>query len=212
VKSFSKIVGAALGALALVSAAPAFAANLITNGDFSTPDVNGGWGIFSQAQSGWSNATDVGVEIGRSGYGLGCYTASCQNLEVNANTFGDVSQTVTGLTVGRTYDLTFAYGGRPDGGPQSLQVMVNGTILDTLSGSVGVWTPETYNFTANQAAETIEFKSLNVGGLASYGNEITGVTLAAAAPEPGAWALMIMGLGMVGAALRRRQGGPVVAA
>ena len=38
--------------------------------------------------------------------GLPCYDSACQNLEVNADTFDTVSQTVSGLTVGAKYTLS----------------------------------------------------------------------------------------------------------
>ena len=65
------------------------------------------------------------VEVGYSPiYGLSCVNAACQNLEVNGNTFGDDYQTVTGLTVGDTYTLSYLYGGRTSGGPDTLDVIL----------------------------------------------------------------------------------------
>src|SRR4051794_9846696 len=84
---------AALSGLAaaatLAAVTPAFAANFVYNGDFAIPNTGGGWGEFNFATTGWNNAAEPNVEIGASGiYGLSCYTAGCQNLEVNENTFG----------------------------------------------------------------------------------------------------------------------------
>ena len=108
------VVGFAVGL-----AAPAFSANLITNGDFSTPSVAPGWNGFDPSLTDWVDSAETGgdVEIGYSPiYGLPCVSNGCQNLEVNFNTFGDVYQTVS-LTAGDSYDLSFLYGGRISGGP-----------------------------------------------------------------------------------------------
>jgi hypothetical protein len=190
-----------LGAIAVsASAAP-----LISNGDFSQPDTSGSWGIFNPAVSSWTNSKDTGVEIGSSPiYGLPCISSGCQNLEVNANTFGDVFQIVSGLVANKTYDLTFDYGGRPGGGPQELDVFAGPDQLGgTITGSLGTWTPYHFTFTPTGASDEIEFRSLVTSGLPSYGNEITNVTLAAV-PEPTAWALMLIGVAVLGAGLRWR--------
>ena len=213
-KSSQEFLGAALAAAVLGCSAatvPAFAAtNLITDGDFSPASAYqyGVWGLYSSV-NGWTNNGDD-VEVGlNSTYGLPCDGAICTNLEVNADQFGDVSQLVT-LTPGDKYNFTFDYGGRPGGGVQELDVMVDGTVLNPsslLTGSYGIWTGEHYVFTATALSETIEFKSLDtsaMGGLPSYGNEITNVSVAAV-PEPATWALMLAGFGAMGVALRSRR-------
>jgi hypothetical protein len=198
VKSCNKFLGAALAAVVLgcsAAAAPAFAGtNLVTNGDFSPPSLPypyGDWGLYSSV-NGWINNGDY-VEIGlNSTYGLPCDGAICTNLEVNADQF------------------TFDYGGRPGGGVQKLDVLVNNgattTLLNSspLTGNYGVWTGEHYSFTATGTSETIEFKSLDTSGLPSYGNEITNVSVLAV-PEPATWALMLAGFGGMGVALRSRR-------
>ena len=52
--------------------------------------------------------------------------AGGQNLELNANTYGTDSYTVSGLKVGATYDLSWDYGGRTAGGPSSATVSFGG--------------------------------------------------------------------------------------
>lgn len=193
-------------ALVVAAAAPALAAtNLVTNGDFSSPNTGGGYGVFSLAQSGWSNLTDSGVEIGDSGlYGVPCISTGCQNLEVNANTFGDVVQTIGGLTAGSKYVLQYEYGGRPGGGTQILNVNFAGGHVSTDTGSDGEFTAYKYVVTAAGPSAVLEFKSQVTAGRPSYGNEITGVSLTAV-PEPATWALMVVGFGMISVARRRRR-------
>ena len=193
---------------------PANAANLIDDGDFATPSVGGGWGFFNNGSVGqWVNTNSDVLEVGNSAtYGLPCFSASiCQNLEVNANTFDTVSQTVTGLTLGQTYDLSWAYGGRTGGGPQALNVSFGNTLLTQNSGSIGAWTITTFRVLATSSSETLVFSALNLGGLPSYGNEITNVSLSAV-PEPMSWAMMLLGFGGLGAVVRNRRKQRVVSA
>ena len=209
-RSLKSALFAAAFAVAAVAAVPAFAAtNLVADGQFSTSGVGTGWGEFTNTP--WTNLSDSGVEIGYSPiYGLATVNATGTNLEVNANTFGDVVQTLD-LTGGVTYELSYLYGGRPGGGPQTLDVSL-GTLSFTNTGSFGYWTGVSGTFTApTTGAYTLEFKSEATSGNSSYGNEITNVSVAAV-PEPASWALMLLGVGGVGGALRLRRRATKVAA
>ena len=136
----STALRAAVAAAAMLAATSAFAAgNLIANGDFSSPNLGGGWTEYSNLD-GWTSLNDA-IEVGYSPiYGLPCDNAGCQNLEVNANTWGEDVYTVTGLTPQSTYDLFWDYGGRASGGPDYLDVSFGGAVLTQDSGSVGYWT------------------------------------------------------------------------
>jgi hypothetical protein len=187
----------ALVATAVLAASSAFAGtNLIVNGDFtSTPTFQyGSWGEWPSI-TGWTAVSDA-IEVGTNGtYGLPTVGGGV-NLEVNANTFGDDYQVVSGLKVGATYTLSYLSGGRTGGGTQALDVYFGGQKLTTDTGSYSSWTPNTFVITATATTETLEFVSQATGGLPSYGNEITGVSLAA--PEASTWAMM--GLGFAGLA------------
>jgi hypothetical protein len=198
----------ALAAVVILAASSAFAGpNLIVNGDFAAPNVGLGWNEWSPGttQTGWTSANDA-IEIGHSttNYGLPCVTSGCQNLEVNANTWGDDYQTVTGLTVGDWYTLSYLYGGRTSGGPDALDVYFGGVHLTTDSGSVGSWTLNTFTVRATDTSEKLEFISQVTSGNPGYGNEITAVSLST--PEASTWAMMglgFAGLGLVGFRVRR---------
>jgi hypothetical protein len=199
----TRIAVAVLGASTLVVAGGAGATNLIVNGDFSTPNNGGSYSV-TPSIPGWISNTSDGIEVGGSAlYGLPCVNAACQNLEVNANTFGSVSQTVTGLTVGASYDLAYLYGGRSDGGPQILDVSFGGAPVTSNTGSFSVFTPNNFRLVANATSETLTFASEVTAGSPSYGNEVTNVSLSAV-PEPASWALMLIGVAGLGAVTRRR--------
>ena len=182
--------------------------NLIVDGDFSSPLQNGGWKIYSPGTDSWVTGSNDGIEIGNSSvYGLPCISSGCQNLEVNADFIDTDSQTVTGLIVGETYNLTWDYGGRPDGGPQLLDVYFGGTLVGTDTGSYGTWTFNWTGVTATGTSEILTFESVNMGGQPSYGNEITNVSLSAV-PEPATWAMMLLGFAGLGfAGFRRAKNG-----
>jgi hypothetical protein len=112
---------------------------------------------------------------------------------------------VNGLTVGKTYDLSWDYGGRNAGGPDFLNVSFGGNFLVQDGGSVGVWTPNAFAVVATSSSETLTFAAVDtsaLGGNPSYGNEITNVTLPV--PEPSTWAMM--GLGFAGLAFAGYRG------
>jgi hypothetical protein len=193
--------------IAATALAGAAHASLIVNGDFTSPNVHGGYGSFATIP-GWVSDSSDTLEVGASPiYGLSCETAGCQNLEVNANAIDTVSQTVTGLTVGDTYDLSWDYGGRNAGGPQQLDVSFGGASVgvNTSNGVDAFWTPNSVDIVATASTETLTFESINVGGAPSYGNELTGVSLTTV-PEPAAWALLLLGFAGLGGALRARRG------
>ena len=140
---------------------------------------------------GWTTNDPGGdIEIGNgSVYGLPCDNAGCRNQEINANAFNTVSYTVTGLTVGKAYDLSWDYGGRTSGGPDFLNVSFGGNLLVQNFGSVGPWTDNAFSVVATASSETLTFASVDTsgsGGIPSYGNEITNVSLTGPrGPRPG---------------------------
>jgi hypothetical protein len=192
-------IGAAFVSIIMVAAASSQAsANLIVDGDFSSPSQSGGWSIYTPGVDGWVNDNSDGIEIGTSTiYGLPCANGACQNLEVNANTFDTDGQTVSGLTVDQTYDLSYLYGGRTSGGPDTLDVYFGGMLLSVDTDSIGLWTLYSFNIVATSTTEALIFSSVVTGGDPSYGNEITNVSLTAT-PLPSTWIMLIAGFASLG--------------
>jgi hypothetical protein len=193
-----------IAGLTAALSAPAFATtNLIANGDFTSPKLVIPWGQCASCITGWANAHD-NVEIGHN-YVYGLPTiGSGVNLEVNANTWGDVTQTVTGLTKGAEYDLSYEYGGRAEGGVQSLDVSFGGKLLTTDTGSIGKWTLNSFTIVAASTSEVLQFKSNVTRGRPGEGNEISTVSLTAV-PELSTWAMMLGGFGALGFVGYRRK-------
>ncbi len=161
--------------------------DLVTNGTFAAGGT--GWTAFQTQNPGTSDS----VEVHSSGvYGLTCFNAACVNAEVNANAFDTLTQTISGLTVGANYALTWAYSGRNGSGPQEMNVSFGGTLLEhDFNSASNPWTVSTYNVLATSASEVLSFAAQNIGGGATVGNELTNVSLQAViVPEPASLALL----------------------
>jgi len=129
-----------------------------------------------------------------------------------------IRQDITGLTVGATYDLSFYWAAAQqagfDGETTAGWNVSLGSELHTTGAAANAnhgfvpWSLQHMTFTATSANETLSF--LAIGG--PSGSQppfalLDGVSLTGGVPEPAAWALMILGFGFVGAAVRRRRAG-----
>ena len=138
---------------------------------------------------------------------------------------GPLTQTINGLTVGDTYQLSFYWAGAELSnrtGYQTIQLtgslggksfatpVYTNTNPTGTPGSFSGWTLETFDFTANATSELLSF--LAVGTPASNLPPfalLDGVSLTAV-PEPSTWAMMLAGFGGLGyAAYRRRRRTPL---
>jgi hypothetical protein len=234
-----KFLTAALAATAAMSlAASAGATDLVQNGNFASNDGNGQIGV-STSVANWSVPTggyaflfapgtaDTSGANGQYGFlslwGPG--NGSANGMPATSPYGGYVvaldgdfqneplQQTINGLTVGKTYALTFydAFGQQSGFyGPtiQDLAVSLGGETLttpavDVASQGFSGWNKQTFDFTATNSSEVLSFLA--------YGNQpvppfalVSGVSLSAAVPEPADWALLLIGVGGVGAMARRR--------
>jgi choice-of-anchor C domain-containing protein len=118
---------------------------------------------------------------------------------------GEISQTIATGT--GKYTLSFDLSGNPDGAPtvKTLAVLV-GNVVKTFTYTIGgnthanmMYTPETLTFNAS-GPTTLTFASLDQAG-SDFGPVIGDVNVSAV-PEPASWALMLLGLGAMGGALR----------
>ena len=150
-----------------------------------------------------SAATTLPVSMG----GAGCVAGGTSARAVDTN-----QQTITGLTVGESYVLSWGYGDRVGSGQQQLDVSFGsgfGSLLvaDIGEGS-GLWTSNSYIVVATATSEVLEFRAIdtsNYGGNSMVGNEVAAVSLTAVPDPTTSVELVTMALGLLGFGLRRRR-------
>lgn len=129
-----------------------------------------------------------------------------------------LSQTINGLTVGHTYNLTFEMAGAQELdrlGPTTDSWLVKfgnesqkSTVLSNPSQSFTGWINQTMSFTATSTSQVLSFLAVGTPtGLppVSLLDGVSMVDTVAAVPEPQTWALMLAGIGAIGVALRKRR-------
>jgi len=241
-----KLAIAALAALSLPT--PALAAELIKNGSFEINTVTTagtmGW-IYYANLADWSydkrtvnnaarNFTFVATpgsadNINNNSGGFSVYgpfpTTSPDGgdfifADADPNYNGALYQTVSGLTVGEKYTLTFwqAAGQQyQKTGPTTEQWKVtfgnNTQYSDKFTlpqGGVGDWQQQSMDFIATQTSQVLTFLAQGTPSGQPPVAMLDGVSLkvyqppVTAVPEPATWAMMIMGFGAVAGVMRRR--------
>jgi len=180
--------------------APAHAATIVFNDDFNSYPGNSvpwdGSGVWTTGNS---------VDLVTSGsFGLTCAggTGNCVDLTGSGST-GAISKLLS-LAAG-TYELSFKYTGNQLGSqfPLAGFTVAAGSLVQaftSLPNDSSVFTTFTGSFTT-AGATTLSFTQN--GGDPFRGSIIDDVTVTAV-PEPATWAMLIMGFGLAGFALRRQ--------
>jgi hypothetical protein len=201
-KLINLFAGAALALAMAAGSTGAQASNLITNGSFETGDLTG-----------WTSDSLYGLNPFGTTYGVGMdgtYWHWMAGYETPITT----SQTVSGLTVGTTYALTFitaSEGSNSD----LLDVSVNGGANTAFSappyipgggpngGFWDVWAPHELDFVATGASATITFSTVGLNAACcDVGLDKVSLSAVGGVPEPATWAMMLVGFGGLGAVLR----------
>ena len=188
-------------------------ANLVQNGGFedigsATLQPWGGYTYgagFASVLPGW-NVNFGNVDIVPASFSFLQSAASGSNfLDLNGFTSGGISQTLA-TVAGQQYNLNFKYSG--NGAAAALMLLnpvgptplTGQTFLSAAGGNPVAWLDGAFTFTALSNTTLLSFNSLNTGtgGLLLDSVSVTAV------PEPGTYALMLAGLGVVGWLARRR--------
>ena len=187
--------------LAAALSVPASAAELVTNGGFESIQFTG-WSHTFNNLTGANSISEVHS---------GTHAALFGSSEDWPDT---LSQTLT-TVAGQNYTLSFWIG--------SELVLptapVNALFQAALDGAVFAWTDSsdftyslfTGNFVAASNATVLSFSGFNDTGyyllddVSVIGQKGVAVDLPGGVPEPTSWALMTLGVGMVGFGLRRRR-------
>ncbi len=200
-------------------------ANFILNGDFSNPNVPASAFVttFNVGSTGISSWTVISGTT-NPGQGTVDLLASSfvaapnggQTVDLDGFSAGGISQTVTGLTVGTSYGLTFYYTNNFYGASASALVsVVNSNATPGIDGSLSIshsgatmaapgFVATTLYFTASTSIETVTFQSTDPATDAS-GIFISNVSLNTV-PEPSSIAMVGMaGMIGVGAFVRRKR-------
>lgn len=210
--SMKHILMAGVMAAGLVTATSAGAVTTIVNGSFeegtAIPD-----GSFVTIGAGGSGITGWTVGGGGVDY-IGTYWQAAdgtRSVDLSGNSNGSISQALETI-IGQQYAVTFSLAGNPDAGA-GLKVAVTsigGSLPQIDFFNVGPsntrddmgWQTFTYKFTAFDTTSVLTFASGNNPNSA-YGPAIDNVSITAV-PEPATWGLMLVGFGLTGAAIRRR--------
>lgn len=193
----------------------ASAAELLVNGGFELPEVDGPCCITSPptAIPGWQATPNVNVVNGTfssSPSGTNLAYEGNQYLDlIGEGGFGTISQGFD-TVVGKMYTLTFAYSHNLFGGLDSASAnftVGGGVDLDaSITHSTGSssdldWQVFSSNFIASNSNSILTFN--NTSGNTNEGIFLDAVSVSAV-PEPATWGLMILGFGAIGGAMRRR--------
>lgn len=197
----------AVAALALVPAT-GNAAEFV-NGSFEDGSLTNS--SFTTVAGGNSTAINGWLVTGNSVDYIGSYWAAQQgsrSIDLNGNGQGGIQQTFD-TVVGQLYNISFWLAGNTDGAPVTKSVKVGAGdtssifTFDTTGFSAPLnmgWKKYNFQFAASSTSTTLSFDSLDAS---AFGASLDNVAVSAI-PEPATWAMMLLGIGLIGGAMRRR--------
>jgi hypothetical protein len=174
---------------AMVFATPAAAQNLVNNGGFETGDFSG----FTQfGNTGFTGVTSGAASQGSFGAEFGPVGST-----------GGISQNLTTIA-GESYLISFDL--RNNGGtPNLFEVLFGSSQLFTATDSAPFsFTNFSTTAVATGSTTALSFSFRQDPDYFNLDN-ISVTRVAPGVPEPGTWAMMLIGFGAVGSAMRRRR-------
>jgi len=182
--------------------------NLVVDGSFEDQAQGAGtWSVYN-AINGWSTVSGSGIEVRNNVAGTAFDGVNFVELDSNNNSA--MAQTIA-TTVGGQYLLSFAYSARPgvNAASNPIEVLWNGASIATVTAngsnlSNNDWHVFSYAVTGT-GSDKLTFRASGVND--SYGGSLDAVAVVAV-PEPSTYAMMFLGLGLMGATLSRRRRAP----
>jgi hypothetical protein len=198
------LAATAATALALASATPALAVTNFLSTFDSTPVAAGSYVTLSSLE-GWTVVSGGGIELQNHVFGASPFSGNnLIELDSTSNT------TISRMIEAGKYVLTGQVSARPGvaGATSGLDILIGNTLLSsqTYDGTGltdTVWNPFSFAFTVTTPASLIFRAS---GPSDTVGAYIDSIGLVGApVPEVATWAMLILGVGLVGGAMRRRR-------
>jgi choice-of-anchor C domain-containing protein len=186
----------------------------IINGSFETGAVIGATPFLTLNATDSTSIAGWTVTNGSIDY-IGTYWTAqdgSRSLDMNGLTAGSISQHITGLTSGQTYQVSFWLAGNPDrqdlgtiktlgvtaaAGSQTFTFDVAGSSLPTLN-----WVLKSFFFTADDTSTDLTFASLTGGNFPAFGAALDNVSLSETPLPP---ALILFGSALAGLTLLGRK-------
>lgn len=212
-----KAVLAGVG-LALVAVLPAHA-SVVFSDSFENPSLAGGYSYGGTDTAGAQffpasanpDYNGAGIQANGSAFGYQAAPDGIQTAFIQGT--GSFVESVTGLTAGNTYTLSFFAAARPGYALDSVQASYTPMGLDpillTASPSSTSWTSYSASFTS-QGDGTFTFAGLNTGSPSNDVNiGLDAVSISTGGvPETSTWIMMLLGFGGLGVfAYRRKMNG-----
>lgn len=205
------VFGLASAAAIAFATSGSIAAPIVTNGSFES-------GLTGWTTAGGGTTPGIGITVittggvNSTGYGdnVPIYDGTHAVFFVDDNANETLSQSVS-LAGGTAYTLSFALFATRSGAANqysfSLKDWLGADLLATNSSAsvpVGVWTPYSYSFVAPSTGNFLLAFNFTSGATPAKDVLLDAVNITAV-PEPASWAMMLMGMGALGLAMRQRR-------